>query len=333
MKHTRRIALAALGSMTAIATLASPAAWGQTTTAAFPNRAIRIIVNYPPGGPTDLTARTVAPKMGELLGQQVIVDNRPSASGVIGTQAVAKAAPDGHTLMNSSSGHTSSIAATQGAKLPFDPFRDLTPISLLVKQTQMMIAHPSLGAKNVQDVVRIAKARPGEISYGSVGAGGTGHLALELLCLLADIRMVHIPYKGTSPAMTDLLAGRVQLMLNSMPTVLPYVKSGKLVGLSVGTTTRNPAAPDVPTMIESGFPGWEVLTWYGMFGPAKLPQPIVTRLNTTIQQTLTDPEVARILASQGAEPGGSSPEALAKLMRDEYERWTRVIREAKITLE
>ncbi|MFH1604169.1 MAG: tripartite tricarboxylate transporter substrate binding protein [Pseudomonadota bacterium] len=329
--HRRAVHMGAI-VFTGLSMLAAPAL-AQRVAADYPNKALRVIVNYTPGGPTDLTARTLALKMSELLGQQVIVDNRPSSSGVIGSQTVARAAPDGYTLMLSTSGHTSTIAATQGDKLPFDPFRDFTPISLVVKQTQMMIAHPSLGAKTVADVVRIAKAKPGELNYGSVGIGNTGHLALELLCRLADIKMVHVPYKGTAPALTDLMSGRVQLMLNSMPTVLPYVKSGKLVALSVGTLKRNPAAPDVPTMIESGFPGWEVLTWYGMFGPAKMPMPLVSRLNSVINRAISDPATSKSLSSQGAEPAGSTPEALAKLMRDEYERWTRLIREANILLE
>lgn len=308
----------------------APAAIAQTASGVYPDRPIRMIVNYPPGGPTDLTARTLAPKLQQLFGQQVIVDNRPSSLGAIGSQMLSKAAPDGHTLMLSTSGQTSVIAATRGQKLPFDPFRDFAPVCLVVKQTQLMVAHPSIGVRTVADVVKLAKAKPKEIVFASVGAGGTGHLAFELLMHLTGIEMTHVPYKGTAPALADLTTGRVHLMLNSMPTVLQHVKAGKLVMLSVGTTVRNPVIPEVPTMIESGFPGWEVLTWYGVFAPAKTPAAIVTKLNTAINQVLTDPEAMKALTSQGAEPAGGAPDVLGNLMRGEYERWTKLARDAKL---
>lgn len=308
----------------------APFAIAQTSGGAFPDRPIRLIVNYPPGGPTDLTARTLAPKMQQLLGQQVIVDNRPSSLGAIGSQLLTKASPDGHTLLLSTSGHTSVIAATRGQKLPFDPFREFAPVSLLVKQTQLMVAHPSVGVRSVAELVKLAKAKPKEVVFASVGAGGTGHLAFELLMHLTGIEMTHVPYKGTAPALADLTTGRVHLMLNSMPTVLQHVKAGKLVMLSVGTTARNPVIPEVPTMIESGFPGWEVLTWYGMFAPAKTPGAIVARLNATINQVLADPEAIKALTTQGAEPAGGAPAVLGNLMRAEYERWARLIRDAKL---
>ena len=310
--------------------LAGAPAMAQGKQGGYPNRPVRFIVNYPPGGPTDLTARTLAPRLLDLLGQQFIVNNRPSASGAIGSQMVAKASPDGYTVMLSTSGQTSVIAATRGSKLPFDPFRDFTPVSLLVKQTQLMIAHTSVGVRSVADVVKLAKAKPKELTYASVGQGGTGHLAFELLSLMAGVELTHVPYKGTAAALADLTAGRVQLFLSSMPTVLQHVKAGKLVMLSVGTTTRNPLIPEVPTMIEAGFPGWEVLTWYGMFAPARTPSGIVSRLNAVVNRALADPEVIRALTSQGAEPAGSTPEGLGKLMRDEYERWTKLVRDANL---
>lgn len=308
-------------------------AGAQPTAGVYPERPLRLIVNYPPGGPTDLTARTLAPRMQQILGQQVIVDNRPSSLGAIGSQMLSKATPDGHTLLLSSSGHTSVIAATRGNRLPFDPFREFAAVCLLVKQTQLMVAHPSVGVRTVADVVKLAKAKPREVVFASVGAGGTGHLAFELLMHLTGIEMTHVPYKGTAPALADLTTGRVHLMLNSMPTVLQHVKAGKLVMLSVGTTTRNPVIPEVPTMIESGFPGWEVLTWYGMFVPAKTPAAIVGRLNAAINTALADAEVIRALTSQGAEPAGGPPEVLGTLMRGEYERWSRLIREARLKFE
>lgn len=300
---------------------------------AYPTKTVRIIVNYTPGGPTDLVARTVGVKMGEILGQTFVVDNMPSANGAIGTQAAARAAPDGYTLLFTTAGHTAVVAALYSERLPFDPFRDIAPISLLVNSTQIIVVHPSLNVKTIAELVKLAKAKPGQLNFGSVGVGSPNHLGIEMLKSMAKIDMVHVPYKGTAPAMQDLLAGRVQLMLNSMATVVPFIKSGKLVALAVGTTTRSPAAPDVPTMLESGFPGYEVSTWYAMFAPMKTPAPIIGRLNTVINQVLADPQISKTLASQGAEPAGSTPEFVAKLMRDEYGRWKKVIAEAKIVVE
>ncbi len=300
---------------------------------AYPNKTVKIIVNYTPGGPTDLVARTVGTKMGEVLGQSFVIENMPSANGAIGTVAAARAAPDGYTLLFGTAGHTSIVGALQGDKLPFDPFKDITPVGQLVNSTQIIVAHPSLNIKTIADLVALAKAKPGQLNFGSVGIGSGNHLGMELLKFMAKIDMVHVPYKGTAPVMQDLLAGRVQLMLNSMATVVPYMKSGKLVALAVGSTTRSRAAPEVPTMIESGYPGFEVGTWYALFAPAKTPAPIIGRLNGVIHQVLADPQTAQTLISQGAEPASSTPEFVSKLMRDEFERWKKVIAAAKIVAE
>jgi len=300
---------------------------------AYPSKPVRIIVNYPPGGPTDLVARMVGAKIGEILGQSFVIENQPGANGAIGTLNAARSAPDGYTLLFGTSGHTSIVAALYAERLPFDPFRDITPISLLVNSTQVIVAHPTLNVKTIADLVKLAKAKPGQLNYGSVGIGSGNHLGIELLKSMAGIDMVHIPYKGTAQVMQDLLAGRVQLMLNSTATVVPAIKSGKLVALAVGSTARSAAIPDVPTMIEAGFPGYDVSTWYALFAPAKTPAAIIDRLNLAINQALLDPQLAKTLASQGADPAGSTPEFVAKLMRDEYERWRKVIAEAKIVAE
>jgi tripartite-type tricarboxylate transporter receptor subunit TctC len=307
----------------------SPGAMAQT----YPTKSVRIIVNYTPGGPTDLVARTMGAKMGEMLGQTFVVENMPSANGTIGTQTASRAAHDGHTLLFSTAGHTSVALALFGPKLGFDPLRDITPIGKIVDSTQMIVAHPSLGARTIPELVKIAKARPGQINFGSVGVGSSNHLGIELLKSMAGIDMLHVPYKGTAPVMQDLMAGRVQLMLNSMGTVIQHVRSGKLVGLAVGTTTRSAAAPDVPTMEELGYKGYQVSTWYAFFAPAKTPAPVIGKLNATLNQALADPQLTKTFGPQGFEAAPGTPEALGKLMRDEYERWKKVIADAKITAE
>jgi len=299
----------------------------------YPNKPVRVIVNYTPGGPTDLVARTMGVKMGDMLGQTFIVENIPSANGTIGTQAASRSTPDGHTILFSTAGHTSVALALFGEKIGFDPFRDITPIGKIVNSTQMIVAHPSLGVKSIDELVKLAKAKPGQLNFGSVGIGSSNHLGIELLKSMAGIDMVHIPYKGTAPVMQDLLAGRVQLMLNSMGTVIPQVRAGKLVALAVGTTTRSPAAPDVPTMEELGYKGYQVSTWYGFFVPAKTPAPIITKLNATLNQALADPQIAKTFAPQGFDAAPGTPESVSKLMREEYERWKKVIADAKIVAE
>ena len=308
-----------------------PPAHAQTP--AYPSKTVRIIINYTPGGPSDLVARSVAARMSEILGQPFVVDNMPSANGAIGTLTVARAAPDGHTLLISSAGHTSLVAALYADKLPFDPFRDMVPVGMLLSSTQMIVAHPSLNVKTIAELVRMARSKPGQINYGSVGVGSPNHLGIELLKSMAGIDMLHVPYKGTSQVMQDLVAGRVQLMLNSMATVVPFTRSGKLVPLAVGSPARSSAAPDVPTMIESGFAGYEVSTWWSMFAPLKTPAPIIARLNAVTHQVLADPQLAKTFSAQGAEPAGSTPEFVTRLMREEYDRWRKVIADAKIVAE
>jgi tripartite-type tricarboxylate transporter receptor subunit TctC len=309
-------------------TLACAGAQGE----AYPTKAIRWIVTYPPGGPTEFVARAIGAKLTEAWGQQVVIDNRAGAGGVIGTDLAAKAVPDGYTLLfGTSAGLTINPALV--SKLPYDPVRDFAPVSLLVINPQILVVNNSVPVNSVKELIAYAKSRPGQLNYASVGQGSPNHLGMELLKALAGIDMVHVPYKGTSPAVTDLLGGQVQLMFNSMPVVLSLVKGGKLKGLAVGSAQRSPAAPDVPTVAEAGVPGFENVTWYGMFAPAKTPKDVIAKLNAQVVKILTDPEMAQRMASQGAEPRGTTPEELARYMRVEFERWKKVIKAAGIKLE
>lgn len=298
----------------------------------YPVKPIRMVVHFPPGGPTDLVARAVGQKMSETWNQQVVIDNRPSAGGVIGVETVVRAAPDGYTLLFATGG-SMSIAPALGTKLPYNVFTDLAPIGLVVVNPQILVLHPSVQAGSVKELVGLAKSKPGQLNYASVGPGSPQHLGMELLKQRTGIDVVHIPYKGTAPAITDLLGGQVSLMFNSMPSVLQHVKSGRLKAIAVGSAKRSPAAPEVPTVAESGVPGFQYVTWYGIFGPAALPKPIVTRLNGEIVRILQDKEVAQRLAREGAEPAPGTPDELARFMRAEHEQWKKIIAAAKIKLD
>ena len=298
----------------------------------YPTRPIRWIVTYPPGGPTDVVARAIGAKLTEAWGQQVVIDNRAGAAGIIGTDLAAKAVPDGYTLLfGTSAGLT--INPALSSKLPYDAVRDFAPISLLVLNPQILVLHNSVPANTVKELIALAKARPGQLNYASVGLGSPNHMGMELLKALTGIDIVHVPYKGTGPAITDLLGGQVQLMFNSMPSVLPLVAGGKLKGLAVGSAQRSPAIPELPTVAEAGVPGFENVTWYGMFAPAKTAPEIIARLNKQVVQILAAPEMTQRLASQGAEPRSSTPEELVRFMRVESERWKKVIKTAGIKLE
>ena len=298
----------------------------------YPIRPIRWVVTYPPGGPTDVVARAIGAKLTEAWGQQIVIDNRAGAGGVIGTDIAAKAVPDGYTLLfGTSAGLT--INPALNSKLPYDAVKDFAPVSLLVLNPQILVVHPAVPGNSVKELVALAKARPGQLNYASVGLGSPNHMGMELLKALTGIDIVHVPYKGTCPAITDLLGGQVQVMFNSMPSVIPLVASGKLKGLAVGSVQRSPAVPDIPTVAEAGVPGFENVTWYGMFAPAKTPHDIIVKLNKQVVQILASPEMAQRLASQGAEPRSSTPEELTKFMRVESERWKKVIKTAGIKVE
>jgi tripartite-type tricarboxylate transporter receptor subunit TctC len=317
------------GAMSLMAVLlAAPLAGAQS----YPTRPIRLVITYPPGGTTDFVGRPLAQKLSDFLGQQVVVDNRGGAGGVIATVIVAQAPPDGYTLLlGTSSGMV--INPLLNPKLPYDPFRDFTPISRTNINPQALVATPSLPANNVKELVAYAKANPGKLNAASSGIGTPNHLGCEMLKYLAKIDVVHIAYKGGGPAMTDLIAGQVQLQFSSIPTVLAHVKAGRVKMLAIGSAKRSPALPDVPTIAEGGVPGYEYTTWYGLFGPKAMQKGVVSQLNGAVAKALGSPEVSQRLTSQGAEPSPSTPEALTEYMREESARWAKVIRAAGIKAE
>ena len=294
----------------------------------YPSRPIRLVVPYPPGGPTDFVGRIVGQKLSHLVGQQVVVDNRPGAGTIIGSEVVARAAPDGYNLLFGTGGGTF-LAPLMLPKVPYDPLRDFAPVAMLVMSPQVLVVHPSVAAHSVSELVALAKAKPGSLNFASVGTGTSPHLGGELLQSLTGTKLVHVPYKGTAPAMTDLIAGQVHLMFSSMPTVLAHVKAGRLRLIGTGGTKRSAVIPDTPTIAES-VPGFELVTWYGIFAPAKTPAAIVERLNVEIGKVLADPESRDRLASQGLEPTPMTPAQLRQYTVQDVNRWARLIKSAGI---
>ncbi len=317
------IALCALAAAGSTAALAQPA---------YPTRAIRMVVPFPPGGTTDILARVAGQKITEATGQQVIVDNRPGAGGNIGTEIVAKAPPDGYTLL-AAPGSTLTIHPSLYSKLPFDTLKDFAPITIIAAVPNLLVAHPSLPVKNVKELIALAKARSGQLNYASTGAGQSTHLSMELFKITAGIDMTHIPYKGSSPALTDLLAGQVPVMFDNMPSCLPHVKANKLRALGLSTLKRSPALPALPTIAESGLPGFEVSVWFGILAPAGTPRDIVSHLNAIIVKALASPDMRERLAGQGAEPIGNTPEEFTAQMRRDLVKWAKVVKDAAIKLD
>lgn len=312
------------------ALLAASASWAGAQN--FPTKSLRMVIHFPPGGPTDFVGRALAQKLGEAWKQQVVVENRPGAGGVIGVETVLRAPPDGYTLLFGTGGSLA-LAPALNPKLPYNVFTDLAPITLLVINPQILVVHPSLPVRSVTDLIKLAKAKPGQINYGSVGPGSPQHMGMELLKSMAGVNLVHIPYKGTAPAMTELIAGQISAMFNSMPSVLPHIATGRLRGIAVGSAKRSPAAPDIPTVAESGLKGFQYVTWYALLAHAGVPKDIIARINAESVKALSEPEMAKRFSSQGAEPAPSTPEELGKFMRSEYEDWKRVIKTANIKLE
>ena len=290
----------------------------------FPAKSIRVIAPFAPGGALDLTARTVGGKMSESMKQTVVVDNRPGAGGVIGAEIVAKAPADGYTVLLASPAEIAVLPHLQ--KMPYSVERDLAPVSLAVVTPLIFVAHPSLPVKSVKEVIALARVRPGQLAYASAGSGGVQHLAGELLKITARIDIVHVPYKGAGPALPDVLGGHVPLFFSGMPPSIPHVRAGKLRALAVTTTRRSPAAPEVPTMMEGGVPGFDISNWFAYFVPAGTPSEVISRLNAEINRGLKLPDVRDKLANVGAEAVGTSPEELAKFVRAESEKFARLIK-------
>jgi len=289
----------------------------------YPTKPIRIINTVSAGGPAELIARLVGQKLTEAWGQQVVVDSRPGAAGIIGAELVARAAPDGYTLLLGSSA-TMVFAPLLQKSTPYDPLRDFAFVNLIVKSPMVLVAHPSIGAKNITEFVALAKAKPGYYNFGSLGIGSTAHLGGELLKIHTGIDIQHIAYKGGLPAVTALVAGEVQLLFNSTATALPHVKNGRLALVGSGGTRRSPLMPDTPTIAES-FPGFEVVTWYGIVAPAKTPREIVARLNQEISRRLREKDLFDQLVTQGHEPHGGTPEDMRNYTQSELVKWGKII--------
>ena len=294
----------------------------------YPNKPIRIIVGVAPGGATDILARVIGTKLGENVRQQVIVDNRPGANHIIGGQLTAKAAPDGYTMQVVPEGWV--INASMYAKLPFDPVRDFTPIAILALVPNVLTVHPSLPARSVKEFIALARARPGQLNYGTSSAGAPSHMAAELLKVLARIDYVHVPYKGQALVMTDLVGGQLHFAFPSIPASVGFIRSGRLVALGVTTAQRASALPNIPTIQEASVPGYEVGGWYGVIGPGGMPQAVVARLNREINAILKVPEMSEQLSSQGADPRTATPEEFGATMARDVKKWAKVVAAAGI---
>ena len=304
----------------ALLALAAPA--GAQT--AYPQKPIRMVVPFPPGGGTDILARLFGQKMSETLGQQVIIDNRGGAGGTIGTDIAAKAPPDGYTLILVSGSHA--INPGLYPKLPYDSVNDFAPITQLATSPGILVVNPSLPVKSVKDLIALARAKPGQINYASAGSGTPPHLAGELFKVMAKIDMVHVPYKGNAPAFTDVIGGQVSLIFPTMPSAMPFIKSGRLRPIAVTSAKRSPAAPDIPTIAESGLPGYEATSWYGILAPARTPREIVARLHEVLVSIIGSPDMKDKLAAQGLDPVGNTPQQFAAVIKSEIAKWAKVVK-------
>ena len=315
--------------------LAAVIALGQHATvfaqSTFPSKPIRIISPFAPGGGNDILSRAIGQKLSQNVKQQVIVDNRPGANGIIGTELAARSAPDGYTIVLIPSGHA--VNASLHRKLPYDSIRDFTPITLVGSSPLILAVHPSLPVKNVKELAALAKTRSGQLTYGSAGIGSSGHLGGALFEVLTGAKMVHVPYKGMSLALTDVIAGQVSLVFGTSASVMQHARSGRLRALATTGAQRSPALPDLPTVAEAGVPGYEAGLWYGFVGPARIPADIVRRLNGEIVAVLNAPDVRERLASQGVDARPTTPEEFGQLMVSDLERWAKVVQRAGIRLE
>ncbi len=304
------------------------AAYSQT----YPIKPIRIIVPFPPGGATDVLARTVGPRMSETFGQQVVVENRSGATGNIGAELAAKAAPDGYTLVV---GQASNIAIniTLMGRLPYDPVKDFTPLTLLASTPNVLVIHPSLPVRSVKDLIALAKSKPGQLNYATSGNGSPGHFSAELLKKMAGIDMVHIPYKGASPALIDVVGGHASLYFTAMLSAQPFVKSGRLRVIAQTSAKRSPSLPDLPTIAEAGYPDYDITSWWGMLGPAGLPRDIANKLHAEIVRIIATPDVKERLNGLGADAVTNTPEQFAAYIKAEIAKWARIIKETGVKAE
>ena len=294
----------------------------------YPTRAVRVVVPYAAGGNTDFTARVIATKLSEVFGQQVVVDNRPGGATNIGTEVVAKAAPDGYMMLMG--GASNAINMGLFAKPPYNTLRDFAPIILCVKGANVLTTHPSLPAKNLKELIALARTRPGKLNFGSSGIGSSNQMAGELLKVMAKINIVHVPYKGNAPAMTDTLAGHIEMMFSGVTLIVPHVQSGRLRAIGIGSLSRFPALPQVPTFDESGLKGYEATTWFGLLAPVKVPREIVARWNAEVGKILATQEVKERFVNEGQEPMGGSSEEFGRFIRAETDKYVKVIKAAGV---
>ena len=297
----------------------------------YPSKPVRIVVPFPPGGSTDILSRAVGQKLAEEWKQQVLVDNRPGAGANIGAEHVVKSPPDGYTLFMASTIH--SINPSLYPKLAYHPVKDFTPITLVAETPQVLVVHPSVPVSDLKDLIALLKSRPGQLNYASAGNGSLPHLAAELFKSMTGTELVHVPYKGAPPAMTDLLAGHVAVSFATAPSAVPHVRTGKLKALGVSTPRRIPALPDVPTISEAGVSGFEASSFFGLVGPAGLPPEIVTKLNASVVRIVKEPAMSKYLSDQGAEPVTSTPADYAELIRNEVAKWAKVVKESGAKLD
>ena len=302
------------------------AAPGLVAAQAYPSKPLRIIIPFPPGGATDIGGRYIAQKLGEAFGQQPVPDNRPGANGTIGLELTAKAPPDGYTLVI---GQTGNLAISPGiTKVNYDPARDFAPISLLIASPHALAVHPSLPARSLKGVIALARANPGQLNYASTGSGSAGHLGMELLKKATRMDIVHVPYKGAAPGLADLAAGHVVLMFTSALSTAQIQRAGRVRVLAVGSLQRSPSLPDVPTIAESGYPGFEVISWWGILGQAAMPKDIVARLNSEVVRAMASPDAQNRIGALGADIKTSTPEQFAAYIRSEQAKWGQAIKDS-----
>ena len=295
---------------------------------AYPSKPIRLLVPFTPGGGTDIVARLIAQKVSEAVGQSVVIDNRPGAGGTIGAETAVRANPDGYTLIMVSGSYGTNAALY---KLPYDPIKDIQPIILVGESGFVIVVHPQVPAKNLKELIALAKSKPGGLTYGSTGTGGITHLATVYFELLAGAQMTHVPYKGTGPALTALLGNQIQVVFGAMPAALPHVKSGRLRGVAVTFPKRSDHLPDLPAVGEV-LPGYEVVLWYGVFGPMGLAKNVVTRWNEEVTRVLQTKEMKERMAGEGLDPVGGTPDHFLNVIRRDVEKWRKVVRDAKVTI-
>lgn len=319
---SRRRLLAAAGAALCLATPAF--AQAQAPAPVYPTKPVKLVVPYPPGGPTDIVARLVAQKLSDAMGQQFVIDNRPGAGGNPGAELVARSPADGYTLVVATTAHA--INPSLFKNLGYSLSKDFAPVSQLTSGPLVIVANPQLPAKNVAELIALAKAKPGELNFASSGNGQSTHLSAELFAAMAGVKMNHIPYKGSAPALTDTMGGQTQLMFDTMLSAMPHVKAGKLKALAVTSATRSPVAPDLPTVAESGLPGYEAIAWNGLLAPAGTPPEVLARLSAELKKVLAAPDVKEKFEAQGFAASWNSPEDFGRFMSTEVDKWAKVVK-------